>query len=166
MKILPDSNYEKIYTGSSIKATYLKTLLEDQNISPILRNDEDSALAGGFGMDYGNAVKILVHKEHVLKAKHIMQNALDEHGDVIAISEEELEKQALSSEENTLKPASQHREYKRSPFNLFINVALIIYSLWRLSPLLKGEPLHTFRIVISGGIILFCSWTLINHFRK
>lgn len=166
MKILPDSNYEKIYTGSSIKATYLKTLLEDDEIQPILRNDEESARAGGFGMDYANGVKILVHKQNVLKAKHIVQNALDENGDIIAISEEELEKQALATEPKTLEPPKNNAGYKRSPLNLLLNLALIIYSLWRLSPLFQGESLPTFRILISGGIILFCSWTLINHFRK
>jgi len=167
MKILPDSNYEKIYTGSSIKATYLKTLLEDDGIQPIMRNDEESARAGGFGMDYANGVKILVHKKNVLQAKHIVQSALDENGDIIAISEEELEKQAMASEPTILKPQTNEKsEYKRSPFNLLLNVGLILYSLWRLSPLLQGESLSTIRIVTSSAIILFCSWTLINHFRK
>jgi hypothetical protein len=166
MKIIPDSNYEKIYTGSSIKASYLKTLLEDAGIAPILRNDGESATAGGFGMDYTNGVKILVHKEKLLTAKHIVQSALDDHGDVIAISEEELEKQALATNEKILKPASQTQQYKRSPFNLLINVVLIVYSFWRLSPILEGEELHPIRIALSGGIILFCSYALIKHFRQ
>lgn len=166
MKIIPDSNYEKIYTGSSIKASYLKTLLEDDGIQPILRNDGESARAGGYGMDYANGVKILVHKNNLLKAKHILQSALDDNGDIIAISEEELEKQALSSKESILKPASENKQYKRSPFNLLINLALIIYSFWRLSPLLEGQSLHPIRIVLSSGIILFCGYTLVNHFKK
>lgn len=166
MKIIPDSNYQKIYTGSSIKASYLKTLLEDDGISPILRNDGESATASGFGMDYANGVKILVHKNNLLKAKHIIQSALDEQGDVIAISEEDLEEQAMSSKERVLKPTSEARQYKRSPFNLLINVALIGYSIWRLSPLLQGETLHPLRIAISSGIIIFCSYALINHLRK
>ena len=170
MAIIPDSNYENIYTGSSIKATYLKTLLEDEGIPPILRNDGDSARASGFGMDYANGVKVLVHKKDVLKAKHIVQNALDENGDIIAISEDELEKKALASNPDpkpkTLKPVSRNQDLKRSPFNLLINVGLIIYSAWRLSPLLKGETLPTLRIILSSGIILFSSWALINHFRK
>lgn len=167
MKILPDSNYEKIYTGSSIKASYLKTLLEDRGIQPILRNDGESARTSGYGMDYANGVKILVHKNNLLKAKHILQSALDDNGDIIAISEEELEKQALSTKKSILKPTSQeNKSYKRSPFNLLINVALIIYSFWRLSPLLEGESLHPIRIAISSGIILFCGYALVNHFRK
>lgn len=166
MKIIPDSNYQKIYTGSNIKATYLKTLLEDYGINPILRNDEESALAGGFGMDYANGVKILVRKKDVLKAKHTVQGALDEHGDIIAISEDELEKQALSTTENIFEPARKSTQYKRSPLNIIINVGLIVFSLWKLSPLFRGEDLPTFRLVISGGIILFCSWALINHFKR
>jgi len=166
MKILPDSNFEKIYTGSSIKASYLKTLLEDAGIQPILRDDQESARTSGFGMDYANGVKILVNKEYLVKAKHIVQSALDDNGDVIAISEEDLEKQALAGKEKTLIATSDSKTYKRSPFNLFINGALIVYSLWRLSPILKGGELSTIRIIISSGIILFCSWTLINHFRN
>ena len=166
MKILPDSNYEKIYTGSSIKASYLRTLLEDDSIQPILRNDAQSARAGGYGMDYANEVKILVHKNDLLKAKHIIQSALDDRGDIIAISQEELEKHALASKESVLKPASENRQYKRSPFNLLINVGLIVYSFWRLSPLLEGESLHPIRIAISSGIILFCGYALFTHFRK
>ena len=170
MKIIPDSNYEKIYTGSSIKATYLKALLEDEGIPPILRDDGESARAGGFAMDYANGVKVLVHKKDVLKAKYIVQNALDENGDIIAISEDELEKKALASnpepKPKSLKPTSQNQSLKRSPFNLLINVLLIIFSIFRLSPLLKGETLPTYRIILSSGIILFCSWALIKHFRK
>ena len=166
MKILPDSEYEKIYTGSSIKATYLKTLMEDAGIPLILRDDQVSARTSAFGMDYANGVKILVNKKNLVKAKHIVQSALDENGDVIAISEQELEKQALAEKQEGSSLSSGPQTYKRSPFNLFINAALIVYSLWRLSPLLNGGELSTFRILISSGIILFCSWTLINHFRK
>ena len=128
----PDSNYEKIYTGSSIKATYLKALLEDEGISPILRDDGDSARAGGFGMDYANGVKVLVHKKDVLKAKYIVQNALDENGDIIAISEDELEKKALASNPEprpkSLKPTSQNQSLKRSPLNLLLNACLLYTS--------------------------------------
>lgn len=169
MKILPDSNYEKIYTGSSIKATYLKTLLEDAGISPIIRDDQESARSSGFGMDYANGVKMLVHKEHLVKAKHIVDKALDDNGDIIAISEETLEKQALGEKPNILtrtKKGSNDQKPRRSPFNLLINVALIIYSLWRLSPLLEGGELSTIRIILSSGIIIFCSWALISHFRN
>ena len=170
MKIIPDSNYEKIYTGSSIKATYLKALLEDEGIPPILRDDGDSARAGGFGMDYANGVKVLVHKKDVLKAKYIVQNALDENGDIIAISEDELEKKALASnpepKPKSLKPTSQNQSLKRSPLNLLLNAGLIVYSLWRLSPLLQGKELPTFRIVLSSVIIAACAWTLFKHFKK
>ena len=117
-------------------------------------------------MDYANGVKILVHKEKFVTAKHIVQSALDENGDIIAISEEELEKQALNAKDNTLNSTGQHKQYKRSPFNLLINVGLIIYSLWRLSPVLEGEELHPLRIAVSGGIIVFCSYALLTHFRK
>ena len=167
MKILPDSNYKGIYTGSSIKANYLKTLLEDDGIQPILRNDGESARTSGFMIDYANEVKMLVHKKDVLKAKHILQSALDENGDIVAISEEDLEKQAMASKPTPIENDPNKQKHKRrSPLNLLLNAGLIVYSLWRLSPLLKGESLNTLRIVVSSSIILFCSWTLINHFRK
>ena len=114
MKILPDSEYEKIYTGSSIKATYLKTLLEDAGIPLILRDDQESARTSGFGMDYANGVKILVNKKNLVKAKHIVQSALDENGDVIAISEQELEKQALAQKQEGSSLNSGPQTYKLS----------------------------------------------------
>jgi len=34
------------------------------------------------------------------------------------------------------------------------------------SPLLMGETLSTLRIVASSGIILFCSWAIVSHFKQ
>lgn len=166
MSILPDSKYEKIYTGSSIKATYLKTLLEEEGINPILRDDDLSARTSGFGMNYESGVKILVRKENLIKAKHIISNSLDKNGDVIAVSEEDLENQALEAEVHTSEQPVQRPTYKRSPFNVLLNILLIVYSLYRLSPLMRGEELSTLRIILSSVILLVCSWSVINHFRK
>ncbi len=165
--MLPNTtSYEKIYTGSSLKVKYLQTLLEDSDIQPIIRNDEESARRAGFGVDYNNGVHILVHKDNVLIAKRLVDNALDENGDIIAISEEELNEQAMASKDISLSNNKSTSSYRRSPLNLLINILIIIYSLWKLSPLLRGEELPIWRIALSIVLIIFCAWALIAHFTK
>lgn len=167
MNILPKSQYEKIFNGSQITTQHIKLVLEEAGISSIIRDDGQSALRGGFGTTHTNDVTLLVNKKDVLKAKHIVTSTLEKI-ETEKISDKELE--ALSQQKDPVisitKSAKKKETYRRSPFNLFINIALIIYSAWRLSPLLKGETLSTLRIVVSSGIILFCGWTVVSHFTQ
>lgn len=171
MNILPKSQYEKVFNGSQITTQHIKLVLEESGIASIIRDDGESALRGGFGATHTHNVKLFVDKKDVLKAKHIVSSTLEKL-EKENISDEALE--ALAKEKDPVIPLSktsststQKKEtYRRSPLNLLLNVALIAYSGWRLSPLLRGETLSTLRIVASSAIIVFCSWALINHFTQ
>lgn len=165
MNILPKSDYEKVFDGSQITTQHIKLLLEESGITSIVRDDGESALRGGFGVAHGNDVKLFVKKKDVLKAKHIITSKIDKL-DTENIPDADLEALAKQKDPVISMSSSKNKEtYTRSPFNLFLNIIIIIYSAWRLSPLLNGQSLPTWRIALSGGLIVFCGWALINHFR-
>ncbi len=166
MNILPKSDYEKVFDGSQITTQHIKLLLEESGITSIARDDGESALRSGFGVAHGNDVKLFVNKKDVLKAKHIIASNTDTL-DTEHIPDADLEALAKQKDPVITMTTSKNKEtYTRSPFNLFLNILIIIYSIWRLSPLLNGESLPTWRIALNGGLIVFSGWALINHFRK
>ncbi len=86
------------------------------------------------------------------------------------LSDEELAHIASQKEDvipiSSSKNSQKKETYRRSPLNLILNVIIIIYSLFRLSPLLMGESLPTWRIVLSSALIIFCTWAIIHHFSQ
>jgi hypothetical protein len=168
MNILPKSQYEKVFDGSQITTQHIKLVLEESGIISIIRDDGESALRGGYGASHTSDVKLFVDKKDVLKAKHIIASTLEEI-DTENIPDADLE--ALAQEKDpvilTTSTGTKKKEtYRRSPFNLFLNIGLILYSIWRLSPLLRGEELSTFRIIVSSTLILLCGWAVIHHFTN
>jgi len=169
MNILSKSNYEQIFNGSQITTQHIKLVLEEASIPSIIRDDGESALRGGFGVAHTNNVKLFVDKKDVLKAKHVVSSALEKL-EKESISDKDLEDLAQQKEpvvSISKNATTQKKEtYRRSPFNLIINALIVIYSLFKLSPLLKGEALPTWRIVLSGILILFSGWAIIHHFKQ
>ena len=171
MNILPKSQYEKIFYGSQITTQHIKLVLEEAGIASIIRDDGESAVRGGFGSTLTHDVKLFVDKKDVLKAKHIVSSTLEKLENE-NISDEELA--SLAKQKDPVIPItkktvinSQKKEtYRRSPFNIVLNVLIVIYSLFRLYPLVNGETLPTWRIVLSSALIIFCSWAIINHFTQ
>ncbi|PHQ29145.1 MAG: hypothetical protein COA80_05040 [Leeuwenhoekiella sp.] len=167
--MIKDSNYERVYAGSEINANYIKNYLEDAGIKSVLRNDKESALRGGFG-NFESEALVFVEKENLIKAKHLVEKAFAEaqHTDTeleVEASQSRLEEEKNVSSEG--RPLIQKGEKpKRSKWNLILNLALLVYSLWRLYPLTQGEELSTFRIFLSGFIAAISAFALINHFRK
>lgn len=167
MPILPEMDHRKIYTGSKINAQYLQSLLLESSLKSVIRDDGESSRRAGFGMDYMNEAKLLVHKDDYLKAKRVIDNALDEEGNLKGIDEELLEEQAMQTRSIPVnKEAQKASALKRSPLNLLLNVAIVLYSVYRLYPLLQGEILPWWRILLSGALIIFCGWTVIAHFTS
>ncbi|WP_051907717.1 putative signal transducing protein [Flavimarina sp. Hel_I_48] len=168
---MKESDYEHVFTGSAIKANYLKNIFDEEGISAVVRNDHDSQLRAGFGGSYANQALIFVKRDESMRAKRIVERKME--GE--EIPSEILEKQAAESrldEEETVQKNHKRPLIKkdtkanRSLFNILLNVVLILYSLWRLMPLLQGEEISTWRILLSGFILVFCSITVFNHFRK
>ncbi|MFT5892668.1 MAG: hypothetical protein ACI9Y7_002780 [Dokdonia sp.] len=169
MNILPKSQYEKVFDGSQITTQHIKLLLEESGIASIIRDDAESALRGGYGAAHTSDVKLFVDKKDVLKAKHIITSTLEDI-DTKNISDEDLETLAKQKDPvismTTSRGTKKKEAYRRSPFNLLLNIGLILYSVWRLSPLLRGEELSTLRIVVSSSLILLCGWAVIYHFTN
>ena len=167
MSILAKPNHRKVFVGSKINAQFLQSLLLDVDIKSVIIDDGESARRAGFALDYTSEAKLLVATEDYLKGKHIIDSATDDNGNLTAIDEEDLAQHAMSTK-NISQPQEPKLQlpYRRSTFNLLLNIVIILYSGWRLSPLLVGESLPTWRILLSSGLLLFCGWTVIAHFRS
>ncbi len=167
-----ESKYDRIFTGSSIKVNYLKGILEEAGISAVVRDDHESQVRAGFNGGYTDQVLLFVEKDNLMRARRITDKALEEE----EIPAEILEQQATQSrlDDHEAVNSKAHRPLikkgqnagTRSIFNIVINIALILYSLWRLSPLLKGEQLPTWRILLSTFILVFCCVAVVNYFRS
>ena len=168
MSIIPDSSYEKIHTGSAIETQRLQAILEEQGIPSILRNDNESATLSGYALGSPDNSRLLVDKEHLIKAKHIVAAALKDF-ETNQISDDALN---TLSQEAAQKPITSRmtrsKEEKKKPEvssgRLLFYVIFLGYSLWRLSPLLQGEELPIWRILFSGAFSMFCIYMLISHF--
>ncbi|MGB3774448.1 MAG: DUF2007 domain-containing protein [Leeuwenhoekiella sp.] len=168
---MKESDYEHVFTGSAIKANYLKNIFDEEGISAVVRNDQDSQLRAGFGGSYSNQALIFVKKNELMRAKRIVEKKIDGEDipdDILEeqASEGRLEQEKTVNKGNKRPLLSKESKPKRSFINILINIALIIYSSWRLLPLLRGEEISVWRIGLSAFILVFCSISVINHFRK
>ncbi|WGK64815.1 hypothetical protein [Croceiramulus getboli] len=184
-----ESNYERIFTGSQINAQYLQTLLNEKKIHSVIRDDFQSSLRAGFGVNYTDQVQVFVEKDNLVQAKHVVEKAFDDtklvgmdspRSEETASSGRDSSSLSRSATDQTLakEETREDQEYtdavennagkhkpQRSTLNLVLNLVLVIFSAWRLWPLLRGESLPAWRIALSGFILIVCSATLIMHFR-
>jgi hypothetical protein len=68
----------RIYTGSDILAKALVDRLEEVNITPILRDDEQSGVMFGSGNKFDDQVRIFVRKDELAMAQPIVDAYLKE----------------------------------------------------------------------------------------
>jgi hypothetical protein len=68
----------RIYTGSDILAKALVDRLEEVNITPILRDDEQSGVMFGSGNKFDDQVRIFVRKDELPIAQPIVDAYLKE----------------------------------------------------------------------------------------
>ncbi len=68
----------RIYTGSDILAEALVGRLEDVNITPILRDDEQSGVMFGSGSKFDDQVRVFVRKDELALAQPILDAFLKE----------------------------------------------------------------------------------------
>jgi hypothetical protein len=62
----------RIYTGSDMIATGLVVRLEEVNITPILRDDEQSGVMFGSGTKFDDQVRVFVRKDELALAQPIV----------------------------------------------------------------------------------------------
>lgn len=65
-------DFEKIFEGSSISAQQIVTLLEENNIEPIVKDETESGRLAGFAPKIINNVQVFVHKDELAKSKVIV----------------------------------------------------------------------------------------------
>ena len=55
-----EDEFQRIYTGSQVNVKYLQSLLEEENIPTIVRDEFQSGLRGGFGGGLPGQVQLFV----------------------------------------------------------------------------------------------------------
>ena len=71
----------RIYTGSDIMAEALVGRLEEVNITPILRDDQQSGIMFGSGNKFDDQVRVFVRKDELAIAQPIVDSFLKEIGE-------------------------------------------------------------------------------------
>ncbi len=69
--------YHKIFTGSAILVNRLAFLLREANVSPIIKDEKESARLAGFGTT-GDAVELFILQTDFEDSKKIIENFLKE----------------------------------------------------------------------------------------
>lgn len=68
----------RVYTGPDLMAEALVGRLEEKNITPILRDDQQSAVMFGSGNNYADQVRVFVRKDELAVAQPIVDAFLKE----------------------------------------------------------------------------------------
>lgn len=68
----------RVYTGPDLMADALVGRLEEKNITPILRDDQQSAVMFGSGNNYADQVRVFVRKDELAVAQPIVDAFLKE----------------------------------------------------------------------------------------
>lgn len=71
------NEYIKIFTGSAILATRLKTLLDEAEIGSIIRDEMESGRLAGFGAPM-NSSELFVLESDLEKARPVAENFQEE----------------------------------------------------------------------------------------
>ncbi|MBQ4821984.1 DUF2007 domain-containing protein [Aquimarina sp. MMG016] len=74
--MFPESEYERVYTGSLINVQFLQTLLQDRGINSITRDDMKSGMLAGFGGGIPDHIQLFVKKTDVEDAIPIIEKSL------------------------------------------------------------------------------------------
>lgn len=170
MSLLPNSRYEKVHTGSAIEVQRLQSILEENSIQTIVRNDNESAKLAGYALASLDSSRILVDKEDVVKAKHLIATTLKQF-DQHRIPDEDLDNLAqqrpihekVIRTNTNLKPKAP----KTSKGLLLFYVVYLVYAGWRLYPILLGnEEFSIWRVLITGGLSTYCIYKLATFSRS
>lgn len=68
----------RVYTGPDLIAEAIVGRLEEKNITPILRDDQQSAVMFGSGNNYADQVRVFVRKDELAVAQPIVDAFLKE----------------------------------------------------------------------------------------
>ena len=69
-------SYLHLFSGSSIDVLALRNALAEENISPVVKDEAESARLAGFGQTALLMQRVFVHKDEYDKAKSILKQLL------------------------------------------------------------------------------------------
>ena len=72
-----ESDYSKLYTGSFIVVQLITQNLENEGITPIIKDETESARLAGFGTAAYGFQELFVHTSETSKAEVIIANTLE-----------------------------------------------------------------------------------------
>ncbi|ANW95049.1 hypothetical protein AXE80_01500 [Wenyingzhuangia fucanilytica] len=64
----------KVFSGSLVEVQYVRQILQDQGIEPIVRDTTSSAAISGFGALTPNFQELFVHSDQEIKVKEIISS--------------------------------------------------------------------------------------------
>lgn len=67
-----NSNYKKIFSGSSIEVQRIEITLKDNGIVPIIKNESESSRLAGFATAAPEVIEVFVHIDEEEKALALM----------------------------------------------------------------------------------------------
>ncbi len=71
----------RIYTGPAMIANGLKARLMEMDILPIVKDDHQSGITGGFAVGVPNQVRLFIRQEELDRAKGVIDAYLEELGE-------------------------------------------------------------------------------------
>ncbi|MBQ0736545.1 putative signal transducing protein [Aquimarina celericrescens] len=74
--MFPESEYERVYTGSLVNIQFLQTLLQDRGINSITRDEMKSGMMAGFGGGVPDHIQLFVKKDDMEEALPIIEKSL------------------------------------------------------------------------------------------
>jgi|TARA_B110000046_G_scaffold65935_1_gene73659 hypothetical protein len=72
-----ESDYSKLYAGSFIVVQLITQNLENEGITPIIKDETESARLAGFGTPAYGFQELFVHTSETSKAEVIIANTLE-----------------------------------------------------------------------------------------
>ena len=73
-----ESNYSKLYAGSFIAVQLITQNLEKEGITPIVKDETESARLAGFGTSTYGFQELYVHRSEQAKAEVIIKSTLEQ----------------------------------------------------------------------------------------
>lgn len=67
-----NTNYLHLFTGSTIEVLALRDALEEINITPVIKDESESARLAGFGVTAPLVQRVFVHEDELKQAKEIL----------------------------------------------------------------------------------------------
>lgn len=71
----------RIFTGPSMIGQGLVARLHELSISPIVKDDHQSGITGGFSTGVPNQVRLFIRREELIKSKSVINEYLKEVGE-------------------------------------------------------------------------------------